>query len=51
MKILAIRLKNLASLAGEQEIDFTREPLSSAAEHSDNKPMRSDHERHRIAGP
>ena len=30
MKILAIRLKNLASLAGEQEIDFTREPLSSA---------------------
>ncbi|MFU2931337.1 AAA family ATPase [Pseudomonas paraeruginosa] len=30
MKILAIRLKNLASLGGEQEIDFTREPLSSA---------------------
>ncbi|QGZ32488.1 AAA family ATPase [Stutzerimonas stutzeri] len=30
MKILAIRLKNLASLAGEQVIDFTREPLASA---------------------
>ncbi len=30
MKILAIRLKNLASLAGEQVIDFTAEPLSSA---------------------
>ena len=30
MKILAIRLKNLASLAGEQVIDFTAEPLVSA---------------------
>jgi len=30
MKILAIRLKNLASLAGEQIIDFTAEPLASA---------------------
>lgn len=30
MKILAIRGKNLASIAGEFEIDFTREPLVSA---------------------
>lgn len=30
MKILAIRLKNLASLAGEQVIDFAAEPLASA---------------------
>lgn len=30
MKILAIRLKNLASLAGPVEIDFTTEPLASA---------------------
>ncbi|UIP85359.1 AAA family ATPase [Pseudomonas phenolilytica] len=30
MRILAIRLKNLASLAGEQVIDFTAEPLASA---------------------
>lgn len=30
MKILAIRLKNLASLADEQEVDFTAEPLASA---------------------
>ena len=30
MKILAIRLKNLASLAGPVDIDFTREPLASA---------------------
>ncbi|MBA1280189.1 MULTISPECIES: AAA family ATPase [Pseudomonadaceae] len=30
MKILAIRLKNLASLAGEQVIDFTAEPLANA---------------------
>ncbi|AHL76774.1 chromosome segregation protein SMC [Stutzerimonas stutzeri] len=30
MKILAIRLKNLASLAGEQVIDFSAEPLASA---------------------
>ena len=29
MKILAIRLKNLASLAGPFEIDFTCEPLAS----------------------
>lgn len=30
MKILAIRLKNLASLAGPLDIDFTAEPLASA---------------------
>lgn len=30
MKILAIRGKNLASIAGEFEIDFAREPLRSA---------------------
>ena len=30
MKILAIRGKNLASIEGEFEIDFTREPLLSA---------------------
>ncbi|MFT3902292.1 MAG: AAA family ATPase [Niabella sp.] len=30
MKILAIRIKNLASLEGITEIDFTKEPLSSA---------------------
>jgi exonuclease SbcC len=30
MKILAIRIKNLASLEGETEIDFTGEPLRSA---------------------
>ena len=30
MKILAIRGKNLASLAGEFEVDFTSEPLRSA---------------------
>ncbi|MDD1967972.1 AAA family ATPase [Pseudomonas putida] len=30
MKILAIRLKNLASLAGPFELDFTTEPLASA---------------------
>ncbi len=30
MKILAIRIKNLASLEGNTEIDFTREPLCSA---------------------
>lgn len=30
MKILAIRGKNLASIAGEFEIDFTSEPLKSA---------------------
>ncbi|MFN8714669.1 MAG: AAA family ATPase [Bacteroidota bacterium] len=30
MKILAIRIKNLASLDGETVIDFTQEPLSSA---------------------
>lgn len=29
MKILAIRLKNLASIEGPYEIDFTREPLNS----------------------
>ena len=29
MKILAIRIKNLASLEGENEIDFTVEPLKS----------------------
>ncbi|MFN8323431.1 MAG: AAA family ATPase [Chitinophagales bacterium] len=30
MKILSIRIKNLASLEGNTEIDFTQEPLSSA---------------------
>jgi exonuclease SbcC len=30
MKIVAIRIKNLASLEGVTEIDFTREPLCSA---------------------
>src|SRR3954468_3306858 len=30
MKILAIRLKNLASMEGVTEIDFTQEPLCSA---------------------
>ena len=30
MKILAIRLRNLASLAGPFELDFTAEPLASA---------------------
>lgn len=30
MKILAIRIKNLASLEGETEINFTQEPLKSA---------------------
>ncbi|PPL02283.1 AAA family ATPase [Parapedobacter indicus] len=30
MKILAIRIKNLASLEGTTEIDFTQEPLCSA---------------------
>lgn len=30
MKIVAIRGKNLASLEGEFEIDFTREPLKSS---------------------
>ncbi|MBY4946227.1 AAA family ATPase [Cupriavidus respiraculi] len=30
MRILAIRGRNLASLAGEFEVDFTREPLASA---------------------
>jgi len=30
MKILAIRIKNLASLEGDTEIDFTAEPLRSA---------------------
>ncbi len=30
MRILAIRLKNLASLAGEHVIDFSAEPLASA---------------------
>lgn len=30
MKILAIRIKNLASLEGDIEIDFTQEPLNSA---------------------
>ncbi|HHV86762.1 MAG TPA: AAA family ATPase, partial [Petrimonas sp.] len=29
MKIQAIRIKNLASLDGNTEIDFTREPLCS----------------------
>lgn len=30
MKILAIRIRNLASLEGNTEIDFTQEPLSTA---------------------
>ena len=30
MKILAIKIKNLASIEGEFEIDFTKEPLLSA---------------------
>ncbi len=30
MKIEAIKLKNLASIEGAFEIDFTREPLASA---------------------
>jgi exonuclease SbcC len=30
MNILRIRLRNLASLAGTHEVDFTREPLASA---------------------
>ena len=30
MKILSIRLKNLASLSGEHFIDFESEPLTSA---------------------
>ncbi len=30
MKILAIKIKNLASLEGEQEVDFRKEPLLSA---------------------
>ena len=30
MKILAVRIRNLASLEGATEIDFTREPLCSA---------------------
>ena len=30
MKILAIRGKNLASLEGEFEVDFTADPLMSA---------------------
>lgn len=30
MKIIAIRLKNLTSIEGSVEIDFTMEPLSSA---------------------
>ena len=30
MKILAIRLKNLTSIEGTVEVDFTAEPLRSA---------------------
>lgn len=30
MKILAIRLKNLTSIEGTVEVDFTAEPLCSA---------------------
>lgn len=30
MKILTVKLKNLASLKGEHEVDFTAEPLASA---------------------
>lgn len=40
MKILAIRLKNLASLAGPFEIDFTAEPLASAGLFGDHRAHR-----------
>ncbi|MDR9778193.1 AAA family ATPase, partial [Rhizobium hidalgonense] len=30
MKILSLRLSNLASIAGEQHIDFEQEPLKTA---------------------
>jgi exonuclease SbcC len=39
MKILAIRIKNLASLEGETEIDFTQEPLCSAGIFAITGPM------------
>ena len=39
MKILAIRIKNLASLEGESEIDFTSEPLKSAGIFAITGPM------------
>jgi len=39
MKILAIRIKNLASLDGETEIDFTQEPLCSAGIFAITGPM------------
>lgn len=39
MKILAIRVKNLASLEGYTEIDFTKEPLKSAGIFAITGPM------------
>src|SRR6478735_1695864 len=39
MKILAIRMKNLASMEGSNEIDFTKEPLSSAGIFAITGPM------------
>ncbi|MES2394856.1 MAG: AAA family ATPase [Bacteroidota bacterium] len=39
MKILAIRIKNMASLEGETEIDFTQEPLCSAGIFAITGPM------------
>ncbi len=39
MKILAIRVKNLASLEGLTEIDFTKEPLKSAGIFAITGPM------------
>jgi len=39
MKILAIRVKNLASLEGVTEIDFTKEPLKSAGIFAITGPM------------
>ncbi len=39
MKILGIKIKNLASLEGENEIDFTTEPLKSAGIFAITGPM------------
>jgi len=39
MKILGIKIKNLASLEGESEIDFTEEPLKSAGIFAITGPM------------
>lgn len=43
MKILAIRGKNLASLAGEFEVDFQAEPLASAGLFAITGPTGADH--------